>query len=136
MLLSSCLQVFCFLVSEPQVKTGSMLLIILLTAWTSRADIHWTVSLVGIVGYTASMFVILQCLANYLILVHPEDAASLFAGNDFMRATTATAAIVASHPLYEDLGVSWGVSLLSGLTLLCTAGLFWLYRASPRLYGS
>ena len=71
------------------------------------------------------MFVILQCLANYLILVHPEDAASLFAGNDFMRATTAAAAIIASHPLYEHLGVAWGglvtgwldVDLYSGLVL-------------------
>jgi DHA1 family multidrug resistance protein-like MFS transporter len=86
------------------------------------------------VGYTASMFVILQCLANYLILVHPEHAASLFAGNDFMRATTAAATIAASHPLYENLGIRWGVSLLAGLTLICTVGLFWLYRASPRLY--
>jgi hypothetical protein len=41
-----------------------------MTAWTSRVEIHWTVSLAGISGYTASMFVILQCLANYLILVH------------------------------------------------------------------
>jgi DHA1 family multidrug resistance protein-like MFS transporter len=103
------------------------------TAWTSRDDIHWTVSLLGIVGYTASMFVILQCLANYLILVHPEDAASLFAGNDFMRAVTAAGAIVASHPLYEHLGVAWGVSLLAGLTLICTMGLFWLHRAHSRL---
>jgi hypothetical protein len=51
------------------------------------------------------MFVILQCLANYLILVYPEDPASFFAGKDFMRATTAAAAIVASHPLFENLGV-------------------------------
>jgi hypothetical protein len=34
--------------------------------------------------YTVSMVVILQCLANYLISVRPENAASLFAGNDFM----------------------------------------------------
>lgn len=81
------------------------------------------------------MFVVLQCLANYLILVHPEDAASLFAGNDSMRATTAAGAVIASHPLYENLGVAWGVSLLAGLTMICTMGLFWLYRASPRLYG-
>ncbi|KAI5270964.1 MFS general substrate transporter [Aureobasidium subglaciale] len=107
---------------------------LLLFAWTSRPEIHWAVSLIGMTTYTASMFVVLQCLANYLILVHPEDAASLFAGNDFMRATTAATAIVASHPMYDGLGVAWGVSLLAGLTCICTLGLFWLYRASPRLY--
>ncbi|KAI5223693.1 hypothetical protein E4T41_06036 [Aureobasidium subglaciale] len=107
---------------------------LLLFAWTSRPNIHWAISLIGMTTYTASMFVVLQCLANYLILVHPEDAASLFAGNDFMRATTAAAAIVASHPMYDGLGVAWGVSLLAGLTCICSLGLFWLYRASPRLY--
>ncbi|KAI5247558.1 MFS general substrate transporter [Aureobasidium subglaciale] len=107
---------------------------LLLFAWTSRPGIHWAVSLIGMTTYTASMFVVLQCLANYLILVHPEDAASLFAGNDFMRATTAATAIVASHPMYDGLGVAWGVSLLAGLTCICSLGLFWLYRASSRLY--
>jgi len=81
------------------------------------------------------MFTILQCLANYLILVHPEDAASLFAGNDFMRATTAAAAVVISHPLYNNLGVAKGVTILAAATILCTVGLFFLYRYSPVLYG-
>ena len=80
------------------------------------------------------MFTILQCLANYLILVHPEDVASLFAGNDFMRATVAAGAVVVSHPLYDNLGVAKGVSVLAAMTLLCTFGIFWLHRYSPVLY--
>ena len=99
-----------------------------MTAWTSRPAIHWIVSLLGLALYTASIFIILECLANYLILVYPRHAASLFAGNDLMRASLAAGAVVFSHPLYENLGVPIGVSILAGATALCTIGMYCLYR--------
>lgn len=87
----------------------------------------------GIALYTASIFIILECLANYLILVYPAHAASLFAGNDFMRASLAAAAVVFSHPLYDNLGVAKGVSILAGATALCTVGMFCMHRYGAML---
>lgn len=84
-------------------------------------------SLLGVTLYVASIFIILECLANYLILVYPAHAASLFAGNDFMRASLAAGAIVFSRPLYDNLGVAKGVSILAAATALCTVGMFCMY---------
>ncbi|KAF2220602.1 major facilitator superfamily domain-containing protein [Elsinoe ampelina] len=84
---------------------------------------HWSLSLTGVAIQTAGVFIVLQCLANYLLLAHPHDAASLLAGNDLMRAALAAGAIVFSQPLYEDLGVRNGVVVLAGATVGCVGGM-------------
>lgn len=76
---------------------------------------------------TAGVFIVLQCLANYLLLAYPVDAASLLAGNDLMRSFLAAAGILFSGPMYDGLGVKAGVSLLAGLTVVCVGGMIVLY---------
>jgi DHA1 family multidrug resistance protein-like MFS transporter len=49
---------------------------------------------------------------------YPQYAASLFAGNDFCRSAFAFGAILFSRPMYIDLGVAKGISLLAGLSVL------------------
>lgn len=88
-------------------------------AWTAKPSIHWAVSLSGIAIFTAGIIAILQAIANYIILIYPAHAASLFAGNDFMRASLAAGAVIFSQPLYKNLGVAKGVSVLAGTTVLC-----------------
>ncbi|THC92403.1 hypothetical protein EYZ11_008123 [Aspergillus tanneri] len=56
-----------------------------LFAFTSRASIHWIVPTVGITIYSATCFIIMQCLFVYIPLSYPRYAASLFAANDFFR---------------------------------------------------
>lgn len=94
---------------------------------------HWSVGLLGIVIETAGVFIVLQCLANYLILAYPRDAASLFAGNDLMRSCLAAGAVVFSHPLYAHLGVAKGVSILAACTVLCVGGMLALFLWGHRL---
>jgi len=76
---------------------------------------------------TAGVFIVLQCLANYLLLAYPIDAASLLAGNDLMRSSLAAAAILFSGPMYDALGVRMGVTLLAILTVVCVFGMVILY---------
>ena len=90
-------------------------------------------SLFGVVVETAGVFVVLQCLANYLILAYPRDAASLFAGNDLMRSCLAAGAVIFSHPLYAHLGVAKGVSILAACTTLCVGGMLALFLCGHRL---
>jgi DHA1 family multidrug resistance protein-like MFS transporter len=95
--------------------------------WTSRKDIHWIVSVVGITLFTIGIFQVIQCVFIYIPMTYPQYAASLFAGNDFMRSALACGAILFSRPLYLNLGVGRGISLLAGLTVGCIGGIFALF---------
>ncbi|KAJ9661720.1 hypothetical protein H2201_006391 [Coniosporium apollinis] len=96
-------------------------------AWTSDPSIHWIVSCVGVAIFTVGVFLVLQCIFLYLPLTYPQYAASLFAGNDFTRSVLAAAAIHFSTPLFGDLGVGPGVSLLAAFTVVCVGGVYLLY---------
>ncbi|KAH6024557.1 hypothetical protein HBI83_065860 [Parastagonospora nodorum] len=101
--------------------------------WTARSDVHWIASCIGIVITTIGIFLIIQCIFLYLPLVYPQYAASLFAGNDFTRSALAAGAIHFSYPLFHNLGVDRGVSLLGGLTVGCSLGLFALFFLGEKL---
>jgi DHA1 family multidrug resistance protein-like MFS transporter len=101
--------------------------------WTARSDVHWIASCVGIVITTIGIFLIIQCIFLYLPLVYPQYAASLFAGNDFSRSALAAGAIHFSYPLFHNLGVDKGISLLGGLTVGCSIGVYVLFFFGEKL---
>ena len=49
---------------------------------------------------------------------YPQYAASLFAGNDFCRSLFAFGAVLFSRPMYLNLGIGKGISLLGGLSVM------------------
>ena len=106
---------------------------LLVFAWTSREDVHWIVSCIGIVITTIGIFLIIQCIFLYLPLSYPQYAASLFAGNDFTRSALAAGSIHFSYPMFHNLGVDKGITLLAGLTIGCSAGIYALYFFGERL---
>jgi DHA1 family multidrug resistance protein-like MFS transporter len=63
--------------------------------WTSRASIHWIVPIIGSGFFTLGAFCLFNSVLNYLGDVYPDHAASVFAGNDFMRS-----AFGAGFPLF------------------------------------
>ncbi|KAF7189217.1 Caffeine resistance protein 5 [Pseudocercospora fuligena] len=101
--------------------------------WTSSRSIHWIVSIIGITIFTIGIFVIMQCIFVYVPLVYPQYSASLFAGNDFARSTLAFAAVLFSRPMYINLNIGPGTSLLGGLTAGCIAGVFALFWFGDKL---
>ncbi|MCJ1458905.1 hypothetical protein MMC28_009281 [Mycoblastus sanguinarius] len=105
-----------------------------LFAWTARPSIHWIASTIGVVIYGGSCFVILQAIFVYVPLSYPQYAASLFAGNDFFRSALACGSILFARPLFINLGIGKGVSVLAGLSCLGIIGMFvlWLYGAKLR----
>lgn len=98
-----------------------------LFAWTANPSIHWIAPTIGITIYGASVFVVMQCIFVYVPLSYPQYAASLFAGNDFFRSALACGSIMFARPLFNNLGVSRGVSLLAGLSCMGVIGMFVLY---------
>ena len=101
--------------------------------WTARPDIHWIAPTIGIVIYGASVFVVMQCIFVYVPLSYPQYAASLFAGNDFLRSALACGSILFARPLFLNLGVAKGVSLLGGLSVIGIIGMFALYFFGAQL---
>ncbi|KAF1981161.1 benomyl/methotrexate resistance protein [Aulographum hederae CBS 113979] len=102
-------------------------------AWTSRPDIHWMAPTIGIAVFTIGIFLVIQCIFLYLPLTYPQYAASLFAGNDFTRSTLAAGAIHFSRPLFNNLGVDKGVTLLAGFCAGCCAGVYILFFYGDKL---
>ncbi|KAL9091981.1 MAG: hypothetical protein Q9159_001126 [Coniocarpon cinnabarinum] len=103
-------------------------------AWCSRQSVHWIASVIGITLFAASAFVLMQCVFIYLPLSYPKYAASLFAANDTWRSSLAAGSIIYGHPLFVNLGIGRGVSLLGGLACGGVVGiwLLWIYGAKLR----
>ncbi|KAM0563737.1 hypothetical protein ACHAPJ_001469 [Fusarium lateritium] len=104
-----------------------------LFAWTARASIHWIVPTIGITIYGATVFVVMQCIFVYIPLSYPMYAASLFAANDFFRSALACGSVLFAQPLFDNLGVDKGTSLLGGLSVIGIIGIWLLYFYGARL---
>lgn len=104
-----------------------------LFAWTARASIHWIVPTIGITIYGATVFVVMQCIFIYIPLSYPMYAASLFAANDFFRSALACGSVLFAHPLFGNLGVAKGTSLLGGLSVIGIIGIWLLYFFGAKL---
>ncbi len=83
--------------------------------------------------YGATVFVVMQCIFVYVPLSYADYAASLFAANDFFRSALACGSILFSKPLYGNLGVARGTSLLGGLSTIGIIGIWLLYFYGARL---
>ncbi|KAJ5827238.1 hypothetical protein N7447_004001 [Penicillium robsamsonii] len=102
-------------------------------AWTARASINWIVPTIGITIYGVTVFILMQCIFLYIPLTYPKYAASLFAANDFFRSALACGSVLFAHPLFGNLGVARGVSLLGGLSVIGIIGIWLLYFYGSRL---
>ncbi|RYO21285.1 hypothetical protein AA0113_g11237 [Alternaria arborescens] len=104
-----------------------------LFAWTATSDIHWIVSIVGIAIMSGGIFMIMQPIFLYFPLSYPKYVASVFAGNTVARSVLAAAIVHCSQPLYVNLGINRGVSLLGGFTVGCIFSICALYHLGPSL---
>lgn len=102
-------------------------------AWTSRPSIHWIVPLIGVVIFVLGTFLILQSIFVYVPLSYPKYAASLFAGNDLCRSAMAAGSILYARPLFINLGIGKGVSVLAGLSTLGIFGMVAIYLTGAKL---
>ncbi|KAL2062206.1 hypothetical protein VTL71DRAFT_6472 [Oculimacula yallundae] len=98
-----------------------------LFAWTSTPSIHWIAPTIGVFLVMIGCYTIMQAIFLYLPFTYPQYAASLFAANDFARSAFAAGATEFSGPMFENLGVARGCSLLEGLTVGCTVLFYCLF---------
>lgn len=98
-----------------------------LFGWTANPKIHFIVPLIGVVIFVMGTFLILQSIFVYVPLSYPRYAASLFAGNDLVRSAMAAGSILYARPLFVNLGVGKGVSVLAGLSTMGIGGMVAIY---------
>ncbi|KAL5332561.1 benomyl/methotrexate resistance protein [Aspergillus crustosus] len=104
-----------------------------LCAWTSRPSIHWMPTVIGL-GFTiVGSMTIITPIMQFLAATYPAYAASLFAALCFLRSAFAASAIMFSRPMFDSLGIDWGLSLLAFLDLACCFLFFGLWKFGPRL---
>ena len=95
--------------------------------WTATPSIHWIVSVIGIAIFSICNFLLLQCLSLYVPASYPQYSASLFAANDLCRSALAAGAIHFAKPLYGNLGIGKGISVLASISILGIVGMFLLF---------
>jgi MFS transporter, DHA1 family, multidrug resistance protein len=104
-----------------------------LFAWTARESVHWIAPAIGVVLFAMTSFVLFQGVVSYIPQTYPDYTASLFASNDLVRSSLAVGSIHWSTPMYENLGIGRGVSLVAGLSVMGVIGLFFLYINGKKL---
>ncbi|TVY93904.1 Caffeine resistance protein [Lachnellula willkommii] len=85
--------------------------------WTSRPGVHWIVPIIGSSFFTIGAFLLFNSVLNYLGDAYPDYAASVFAGNDFMRSSFGTGFPIFASAMYKNLGVAWASSTLGFLSI-------------------
>lgn len=78
-------------------------------------------------------FLILQSIFVYVPLSYPKHANSLFAGNDLVCSAMAAGSILYARPLFINLGIGKGVSVLGGLSTLGIIGMVAISLISAKL---
>ncbi|PSR79988.1 putative caffeine resistance protein 5 [Coniella lustricola] len=85
--------------------------------WTSRADIHWIVPIIGTAWFSVGAFLLFNSVMNYLADAYPLYAASVLAGNDFFRSMLGAGFPLFANAMYTKLGVNWASSTLGFISL-------------------
>lgn len=102
-------------------------------AWTARASIHWIVPLIGVSIFVLGQYMVIQGLFMYVPVSYPQYAASIFTGNDLIRSAVATGCILAARPMFINLGVHKGVTVLAGLSIMGIIGTLLMYKFGKTL---
>ena len=86
--------------------------------------------IIGSAWYSFGTFLLIISVLNYLPDTYPEYAASVLAGNDFMRSSFGAGFPLFATAMYKNLGVDWASSTLAFLSIAFIPIPFVLYRVS------
>ena len=86
--------------------------------------------IIGSSFFSFGTFLLFNSVLNYLPDAYPEYAASVLAGNDFMRSSFGAGFPLFATAMYENLGVGWASSTLGFLSIAFIPIPFVLYKVS------
>lgn len=73
--------------------------------------------IIGSAYFSVGTFLLFNSVLNYLPDAYPEVAASVLAGNDFMRSSFGAGFPLFATAMYKNLGVNWASSTLAFLSI-------------------
>ena len=86
--------------------------------------------IIGSSFFSFGTFLLFNSVLNYLPDAYPEYAASVLAGNDFMRSSFGAGFPLFAAAMYDNLGVAWASSTLGFLSIAFIPIPFVLYKVS------
>ncbi len=86
--------------------------------------------IIGSGFFAVGTFLLFNSVLNYLPDAYPDYAASVLAGNDFMRSSFGAGFPLFATAMYKNLGVAWASSTLGFLSIAFIPIPFVLYRVS------
>lgn len=98
--------------------------------WSARPSIHWIMPIIGSAFFSVGTFLLFNSVLNYLPDAYPEVAASVLAGNDFMRSSFGAGFPLFASAMYRNLGVNWASSTLAFLSIAFIPIPFVLFKVS------
>ncbi|RAK78171.1 MFS transporter [Aspergillus fijiensis CBS 313.89] len=102
--------------------------------WTGNfASVHWIVPILASGLFSVGGCLIFNSIFTYEAHAYPTYAASVLAGNDFMRSSFGAAFPLFATAMFRNLGVGWACTLLGCLAVLFVPYPFVLLRFGRRL---
>ncbi|KAL8950689.1 MAG: hypothetical protein Q9222_003275 [Ikaeria aurantiellina] len=98
--------------------------------WSARPSIHWIMPIIGSGYFSIGAFLLFNSVLNYLGDAYPDYAASVLAGNDFMRSSFGAGFPLFASAMYKNEGVGWASSILGFLAIVFIPIPFVLYKVS------
>ncbi|EFR01672.1 hypothetical protein MGYG_04675 [Nannizzia gypsea CBS 118893] len=102
--------------------------------WSAQYHTHWIVPILGtgIIGL-GSLFIVIPGQIYLVDCFGAEAAASALAANLLVRSPFGAFLVLAAPPMYKNLGLGWGNSVLGFITLAFTPVPWLLYRYGEAL---
>jgi len=109
--------------------------------WTANASIPWIVPIILSSFFSVGTFLLFQSGLSYLGDCYPEYIASVYAGNDFFRASIGAALPLVGRAMFNNLQkngprefpVAWGCVLIGCISILMGPIPLILYKFGPKL---
>lgn len=101
-------------------------------AWTSNRTL-WISPVIAQSFFGLGATWMFMPFLTYLPHAYPEYAASVLASNDFVRSMMGAGMPIAANPLFKNLGIAWGNTLLGCVTVLFIPIPFALFKYGHKL---
>ncbi|THV46811.1 hypothetical protein BGAL_0358g00100 [Botrytis galanthina] len=101
--------------------------------WSSYYRVHWIVPILGLIPFGFGTMGVFAGIQTYYIDTGKQYAASAMAGLTAIRCLFAAFLPLAGRPLYNNLGLGWGNSVLGFIGLALIPAPFFIYKYGAKL---
>ncbi|KAH7311276.1 major facilitator superfamily domain-containing protein [Stachybotrys elegans] len=119
----------------PYLPAGALLVPVglFIYGWAAHYRLHWIAPIIGTAISGVGIIVVYMAITLYLIDTFTIYAASALAANTVIRSIAGALLPLAGLPMFNNLGLGWGNSLLAFIALLLVPVAFILMRYSEAL---